>query len=132
MPTFQVALIHTMPFPNNLSALLFQMQNRLGMYINPPILPSLMNFISGYTMATRCHHIDEPGTLRPFHDFVAQQLGYAESTAGFANMILAYVYGFSPANIDWPNFLSQPISAQQHAQAVELFYRLLKAHQPAH
>ena len=120
-----------MPFPHTLSALLFQMQNRLGMYINPPILPSLMNFISGYTMATRCHHIDEPGTLRPFHDFVAQQLGYAESTAGFANMILAYVYGFSPANIDWPNFLSQPISAQQHAQAIELFYQLLTAHQPS-
>ena len=60
-----------MPFPHTLSALLFQMQNRLGMYINPPTLPSLMNVISGYTTATRCHHIDEPGTLRPFHDFVA-------------------------------------------------------------
>ena len=65
MPTFQVALIHTMPFPNTLPALLSQMQNRLGMYINPPTLPSLMNFISGYTMATRCHHIDEPDILRP-------------------------------------------------------------------
>ena len=132
MPTFQVALIHTMPFPNTLPALLSQMQNRLGMYINPPTLPSLMNFINGYIMATRCHHIDEPNTLHPFHDFVAQQLGYAESTAGFANMILAYVYGFSPANIDWPNFLSQPISAQQHAQAVELFYQLLQAYQTSH
>ena len=121
-----------MPSPNTLSALLFQMQSRLGMYINPPTLPSLINFISGYTMATRCHHIDEPDTLRSFHNFVAQQLGYAESTAGFANMILAYVYGFSPADIDWLNFLSQPISAQQHAQAVELFYRLLKAHQASH
>ena len=131
MPTFQVAPIRIMPFPNTLSALLFQMQNRLGMYIHPPTLPSLMNFISGYTTATRCHHIDEPDTLCSFHDFVAQQLGYAESTAGFANMILAYVCGFNPADIDWPDFLSQPISTQQHAKAVELFYRLLKAHQPS-
>ena len=89
-----------MPFPHTLSALLFQMQNRLGMYIHPPTLPSLMNFISGYTTATRCHHIDEPDTLCPFHDFVAQQPGYAESTAGLANMILAYVCGFSPADVD--------------------------------
>jgi len=121
-----------MSSPTTLSTLLFQMQNRFGMYINPPTLPSLMNFISGYTMATRCHHIDESDILRPFHDFVAQQLGYAESTAGFANMILASICGFSPTDIDWPNFLSQPISAQQHAQAVELFYRLLKAHQASH
>ncbi|VDG99566.1 MULTISPECIES: hypothetical protein [unclassified Eikenella] len=47
-------------------------------------------------------------------------------------MILAYVCGFGPADIGWPDFLSQPISAQQHAQAVELFYRLLKAHQTSH
>ena len=32
LPTFQVAPIHTMPFPHTLSALLFQMQNRLGIY----------------------------------------------------------------------------------------------------
>ena len=102
------------------------------LYINPPTLPSLLNFISGYTTAARCHHIDEPDTLRPFHDFVAQQPGYAESTAGFANMILACVCGFSPADIDWPDFPSQPIAAQQHAQAVERFYRLLTACQPSH
>ena len=90
-----------------------------------------MNFISGYSTATRCHHIDEPGTLRPFHDFVARQPGYAESTAGLANMILAYVCGFGPADIGWPDFLSRPISTQQHTQAIERFYRLLTAYQPS-
>lgn len=104
------------------------MQQRLGMYITPPTLPSLMNFISGYSMAINLHNINEPDTLQSFHSFVAQQLGYTESTAGWANMILAHVCGLKPNSFDWQDFLSQPISEQQHAQSINLFYKLLKKH----
>ncbi len=105
-----------------LYTLLHQMKQRLGMYIEPPTLPALVNFLTGYQLALYQHNLAtlEHSFLRSIHDFTAQKLGYSSSTAGFANMILAHICGFHPQEIIWEDFFNHPISNEQHQQAIEL------------
>lgn len=111
----------------SLYPLLQQMKIRLGMYIQPPTLPSLQNFIFGYQMALGVHKIDENLIFsKNFSDFVAQKYHFHESTAGFANMILAVAMGFDPQHIDWDEFLKHSINKETHQKAIDLFFSVLE------
>lgn len=111
--------------PRNLYELLQVMKIRPGMYFYPPTLPNLKNFLSGYFSALFINNIED-NPLDGFDDFVAQKLRFYESTAGFSNMILAYITGFDPKNIIWEDFLAYDISKEQHQKAIELYYKFLE------
>ncbi|MDO4229267.1 MAG: hypothetical protein Q4C98_05585 [Capnocytophaga sp.] len=111
----------------NLQDVLKFIKKRPGMYLgNSPNLPKLRDFILGYETAVFIHQINEPKFNCQFSTFVARQLGYGESTAGFVNMILAYVIGFEPKQIDWDTFLQQSISDDEHQKAFDLFFELVE------
>ncbi|MDO5106146.1 hypothetical protein [Capnocytophaga sp.] len=112
--------------PKNLYELLQMMQLRLGMYISPPTLPSLWNFVLGYKSAFWILG-KKDDSLDGFDDFVAKKLGFYESTAGFVNMILAHTQGFESKNILWDDFLKSEISSETHQKAITLFFSLLEA-----
>lgn len=110
--------------PKNTYDLLQQLRLRPAMYINPPTLPNLQNFLAGYHTALFMHDIPDD-FLNNFTDFVADKLGFYESTAGFCHMILAYITGFDPKTIIWEEFLAYPISEQEHQAAMALYYTIL-------
>lgn len=66
-------------------------------------------------------NIDEP-----FFDWVANKLGYFESTAGWANMILAYSIGFKPESIIWEEVFDYNITKEQHLRSIQIFYELVE------
>ncbi|MBF4483207.1 hypothetical protein [Flavobacterium sp. CSZ] len=62
----------------------------------------------------------------PFFDWVADKLGYFESTAGWANMILAYSIGFEPESIIWEEVFNHNITKEQHLRSLQIFYELVE------
>lgn len=93
-------------------------------------LRSIHTYLSGYEHALSDLKVI-PSSLAapdPFFDWVANKLGYYESTAGWANMILAYSMGFEPRQISWNEFLEAPVTKDNHLKSIELFYQLLEAY----
>jgi len=75
---------------NNLYSLLDLIRERPQLYIGDQNFSTLYNNINGYQLYCLNNDIEE--NLSPkwneFHDFVAIQLNYTESTSGYKNMIL--------------------------------------------
>lgn len=63
--------------------------------------------------------------LTLFFDWVADKLGFYESTAGWHNMILAVTIGLDPQNINWENY-DDGVTTEQHIQSVKRFYELVE------
>lgn len=76
--------------PSNLYSLLALIRDKPELYIGNKTLTTLYNNINGYNLCCFVNDIKED--LIPdwaeFHDFVAFQLNYYESTSGYKNMIL--------------------------------------------
>lgn len=90
-------------------------------------LGSIHIYIAGYYHALLDNRVvQSPHTVDPFHDWVADKLGFKESTAGWVNMILAYCVGYESTEIEWEEFLAAPITKEQHLKSIELFYLLLE------
>jgi hypothetical protein len=107
--------------------LLKKIQARPSLWTGDDSLTSLSIYLSGYYDALQEFGLVQTrSTKDPFFDWVADKLGYKESTAGWANMILAYSMGLDTTQIIWADFLKIPISKQEHINAVSLFYDLVE------
>jgi hypothetical protein len=64
---------------------------RPGMYIGEPSISRLHSFLTGYTcgLGRVGFALRDGADFQRFHDWVALRLGFAGSTSGWANMILA-------------------------------------------
>ena len=104
-----------------------KIRDRPGMWIGDLSPRALHIFLTGY----RCG-MDDAGfagvsqpEFRGFHDWVAQKFGFGESTAGWANMILAVTVGAEPANISWESLFASVITTEQNKQATMLCFQLI-------
>lgn len=75
---------------NNLYSLLDLIREKPYLYIGNKIFSTLYENINGYKLYCLNNNINENLTpdWNEFHDFVAIQLNYSESTSGYKNMIL--------------------------------------------
>lgn len=109
--------------------LLKLIEQRVPMYTGQWSLYSIHTYLSGYSHALRDNKIEQksPPSIS-FFDWVAKKLGYYESTAGWANMTLAYSLGLDSSEIEWEPFFQRQvqITEQQHINSVKLFYKLLE------
>jgi hypothetical protein len=107
--------------------ILKQMETRPAMWVGENTLKAIYLYISGYYHAlldegvVTAAHTDEP-----FFDWVAEKLGYYESTAGWVNMIVAESMGFDSKDISWEEVFETPISKEQHSISINRFYELLE------
>lgn len=107
--------------------ILKQIEPRPAMWTGEATLKSIHNYISGYYRALLDNKIvQKPHTDEPFFDWVAKKLGYYESTAGWANMILAFSMGFKPENISWEEVFATPVANEQHLKSIKFFYELVE------
>lgn len=95
------------------------------MFTGELTLKSINVYISGYRHALIDNKIIDFQT-DPFFDWVANKLDYYESTAGWANMILAKCMGFEPRKIDWKVVLNTTPTKQQHLDSIAMFYSMLE------
>lgn len=112
--------------------ILTQMQARPAMFTGELSLRSIHTFLQGYSMALDQHQLLKSPDTFSFNEWVAQQLGFKESTAGWANMILAVTLGLEPTTISWEECLALPVSKEQHQQSIKLFYQLLEDYKNNH
>jgi hypothetical protein len=106
--------------------LLKEIEKRPTMWIGETDLKSIKNFVSGYYLALIDNKIVPENIDEPFFDWVANKLGYFESTAGWANMILAYSLGFEPENIIWEEVFHYNVTKELHLRYVRIFYELVE------
>lgn len=107
--------------------LLKKIQEKPQIYIGNNRLQDIRIYINGYYLGLVEYKIlPKSIAVDPFFDWVAQKLGYYESTAGWVNMILAYSLDLDPKNINWDNFLSKEVTEEQHLKSISLFYKLLE------
>ena len=107
--------------------LLKKIQEKPHMYTGGNRLNDIRVFINGYYFGLVEHKIlPKSIEVDPFFDWVAQKLGFYESTAGWVNMILAYSLDLDPKNIHWEEFLLLQITKEQHLKSISLFYELLE------
>lgn len=101
-------------------------RERPAMYIGTVSLHGLRNFSDGFQMGVdSCgYKMSDTPDFRGFHDFVAQELKFSSSTAGWANMILASIVFPNSKNIQLDK-LNQLASHNDHVKSLELFYSLL-------
>lgn len=107
--------------------ILKQIEQRPALWTGEATLKSIHIFISGYYQALLDHKIVliiHPE--QPFFEWVAKKLGYNESTAGWANMILAFTLGFKPEYINWEEVLATPVNKEQHFESVKFLYELIE------
>ncbi|MFB9080432.1 hypothetical protein ACFFLS_20060 [Flavobacterium procerum] len=101
-------------------------EKRPGMFIGELSLDRINLFVTGYYTALIENNLIAESKNESFFDWTAQKLGYYESTAGWANMILAYSLGFDPKEIIWEDFFARQIAKEEHIQSIKLFYELLE------
>ncbi|HEU0124683.1 hypothetical protein [Flavobacterium sp.] len=106
--------------------LLKNIESRPAMFIGEVTLNHLKIFISGYYLGICENKIIKESVNQPFNEWIAKKLNYYESTAGWANMILAYSLGINPRNIVWEEVFNLHITKEQHLNSVHLFYKLLE------
>ena len=107
--------------------ILKKIEARPAMFTGAISLESIYCYISGYSQALLDNGIIiEESELESFHDWVANKLGYYESTAGWVNMILAHSLDFNPKEIIWEEFLKVQISKEQHLKSINNFYNLVE------
>jgi hypothetical protein len=106
--------------------LLKEIEKRPVMWTGEVNLKSIKLFVSGYYQALIDNKIVPENIDEPFFDWVANKLGYFESTAGWANMILAYTLGFEPQSIIWEEVFDYNVTKEQHLRSVQQFYELVE------
>ena len=106
--------------------LLKEIEKRPAMWTGEVNLKSIRLFVSGYYQALIDNKIVPENIDEPFFDWVANKLGYFESTAGWANMILAYTLGFEPQSIIWEEVFDYNVTKEQHLRSVQQFYELVE------
>lgn len=76
--------------PSNLFELLILIQKRPELYIGEKTLTCLSNNINGYNLSSFINNTEKENKniWEEFNDFVAEKVGYFESTSGYKNMIL--------------------------------------------
>ena len=110
----------------NIYELIETLSVRTAMYTGEHKLSNIRSFIDGYTFAIEdaelCSEFqsDFPG----FHDWVAEKLGFFESTAGWQKMILAIELGIPPEEVKWARFDANA-SEEQHKSSVARFFELV-------
>lgn len=107
--------------------LLKKIEARPAMWTGELSLKSIRTFLGGYTFALyeyKLIDLDE-NKEEDFHDWVANKLGFDESTAGWQNMILAVSIGLDPKEIDWDNY-DLEVTKEQHEKSIRKFYELLE------
>lgn len=79
----------------NLYSYIDQIRTRPGMYVGGHSVMLLFQHIAGYDAACYWKGIEEhlDPKWEDFHDFVAVRTGFAESTSGWANMLLSHCNG---------------------------------------
>lgn len=106
--------------------LLKKMEARPAMWTGELSLKSIRTFIDGYSFALSEHQLIETNEKElNFHDWVANKLGFYESTAGWQNMILAVTIGLDPKTIRWENY-DYEVTKEQHEKSIRKFYELLE------
>lgn len=106
--------------------LLKEIEKRPAMWTGEVNLKSIKLFVSGYYQALIDNKIVPENIDEPFFDWVANKLGYFESTAGWANMILAYTLGFEPQSIIWEEVFDYNVTKEQHLRSLQQFYELVE------
>ncbi|MBE8724720.1 hypothetical protein [Flavobacterium hungaricum] len=106
--------------------LLKAIEKRPAMFIGEATLKNIKIFISGYHVALVENKIATESQVEPFFDWTARKLGYYESTAGWANMILASSLGINPETVIWEHVFALQITQEQHLDSINLFYELLE------
>ncbi len=120
---------HTRTVVLNLMKELYQIlkkvESRPAMWTGENSLKSIKTFLDGYLFA-----LEEYGILKSenkieisFNDWIAEKLGFYESTAGWPNMILAVTLGLNPKKINWENY-DKGASKEQHEESIRKFYEL--------
>lgn len=116
--------MHTQAF--SIYTVIDLVRRRPGMYIGDPSPDSLLIFLSGYDLAMQ--HAGLVDTSQPplhgFHDWIAQRLGFYESTAGWANMIMAVTLGLNPRAMRWEGY-DHAATRTQRIEATERCFALL-------
>ncbi len=102
------------------------MRERPALYVGNLSVLQLRAFIDGYVFAMYEAGIEEDSSpnFRDFHQFVSKELGFGESTAGWANCIMATAIGLDPKTIKWEGY-DRNVSKEQLKVGMELFYSLL-------
>jgi len=105
--------------------LLKLMEKRPSMWLSQNTLKSYHSFLMGYSCALHEYEIKENfGISFEFMEWTANKLGYFESTAGWANMILASTLGLNPKKTTWENYDAN-VTKEEHLNSVKKFYELL-------
>jgi len=106
--------------------LLKLMEERPAMWISEVTLKSYNSFLTGYSCALNEYNIKEDiGISFEFMEWIAKKLGYFESTAGWANMILAATIGLNPKSIKRKNY-DVNVTKEQHLNSVNKFYQFIE------
>jgi len=109
--------------------LLKKMEDRPAMWTGEATLKSIRTFLDGYYLALHENNlVDEGEEVEPnFHDWIANKLGFGESTAGWHHMILAYTIGLNPKKIQWKDY-DVKVSKEQHKESIKQFYIINERH----
>ena len=102
-----------------------RMEQRPAMWTGENTLNSMAVYVRGYNDALTDTQLISFST-DPFFDWVANKLGYFESTAGWANMILAFSLGYDTKNLLWEVVMARMVTEEEHLQSIKLFYILLE------
>lgn len=104
-----------------------RIERRPAMWTGENSLKSIHLYATGYYQALLDQKVySTPHTDEPFFNWVANKLGYYESTAGWVNMIVAYSIGFDPTDISWEEVKQHQITKVEHAKSIGMFYELLE------
>lgn len=117
---------------NTVYELIDQISLRTSMYVGEHKLSNIRSFIDGYTFSIESQ-IDKELFLSDFpgfHNWVAVQLGFKESTAGWQNMILAIEMGYNPKEVSWDGY-ADGATEEQHRASVSKFFKLVWQYQRA-
>lgn len=110
-----------------------KIEARPAMWTGENTLKSINIYANGYYEALLDNEIYyQSHTDEPFFDWVAKKLGYYESTAGWANMILGAAIGFDPENINWEEVFSHVVTKEEHSKSIVMFYELLDEYKSEH
>ena len=97
------------------------------MYTGENSLRSINAYLIGYNHALYEHKLLKlPDYPDEFFDWVANKLGFRESTAGWVNMILAVSLGLNSKSIEWEKLLNRYLTKEEHEKSIQFFYRLLE------
>lgn len=99
-------------------------RKRPALWTGEHTLEGIFRFISTHRGALRKYNIvdtDKPD-FHEFHEWVKDELGYYESTVGWARMILWYSLGEDVKNPNWVALECRIITKEEHQKSIDLFF----------